>query len=343
MPAKNVTLIPTYEDMPLYTVTVVGGVGGGQYYEGDTVHISADPAPAGKQLRGWSRPSSVAISYVDATTLEATFIMPAKNVRVVAVYQDIPLYTVTVEGGTVEGGTEEDGVSIAQFYAGDTVHIQAYPAPEGMRLRAWSRPADIPITFVSGTVTLEATFTMPAKDVALTALYDDLQALQVTVIGGTGSGTYAEGDTVSIAADPAPEGKRLKGWLMSGTVALQWKEGSTQTLAADFVMPGYSVTLTATYWDIIPGPGNETDAYISILNNTVSVETRVRGGNALNGSLLTAAYDEDGRLLAMGSGTLTDGKGEIEMNLSGAKSVSAFILDSRFHPLTGTFSTKVTS
>jgi len=67
----------------------------------------------------------------------------------------------------------------------------------------------------------------------------------VTVNGGTGSGDYEEGDTVSISAGTAAEGKVFDKWTASG-VSLA-NAGNADT---SFIMPANPVTLTATYMDL---------------------------------------------------------------------------------------------
>ena len=70
----------------------------------------------------------------------------------------------------------------------------------------------------------------------------------VTVNNGTGGGEYAEGESVAIAANAAPEGQRFAGW--TGADGLTFTSGSAATAEAAFTMPANAVTLTATYEDI---------------------------------------------------------------------------------------------
>ena len=70
----------------------------------------------------------------------------------------------------------------------------------------------------------------------------------VTVHGGTGSGEYEEGATVTITASEPEAGKQFKEW--TGADGLTFTSGSAATATATFAMPASAVTLTATYEDI---------------------------------------------------------------------------------------------
>ena len=82
----------------------------------------------------------------------------------------------------------------------------------------------------------------------LTAVFSpEKPAYQVSVEGGDGSGTYQEGDAVSITADDAPDGQVFDKW--RGTDGLNFTSGSQNSPNATFTMPGNPVTLTAAFRD----------------------------------------------------------------------------------------------
>ena len=66
----------------------------------------------------------------------------------------------------------------------------------------------------------------------------------VTVINGSGSGTYAEGSTVVIAANDPAKGKAFDKWTTADASL-----ASTTLSATTFKMPGKNVTVTANYKD----------------------------------------------------------------------------------------------
>ena len=73
---------------------------------------------------------------------------------------------------------------------------------------------------------------------------------EVTVTNGSGSGNYAQGSTVTITANTAPNGQRIKEWTIeSGNITLASSTSDTTT----FVMPAGAVSVKANY-EAIPTP-----------------------------------------------------------------------------------------
>lgn len=64
----------------------------------------------------------------------------------------------------------------------------------------------------------------------------------VTVMGGTGSGKYKEGATVTITANAPAAGKQFAGWTSNDVTLTNANAASTM-----FVMPAKAVTVTANY------------------------------------------------------------------------------------------------
>ena len=88
MPAANVSVTASYEDIPVnnHTLSVINGSGDGDYEEGTVIDIVADAAPNGQQFAGWSGN----ISYVADANSASTFVtMPATNISVTASYEDV--------------------------------------------------------------------------------------------------------------------------------------------------------------------------------------------------------------------------------------------------------------
>ncbi|MBU5486888.1 hypothetical protein KQI77_01755 [Clostridium sp. MSJ-8] len=92
MPASSVEIQANYKDIitpePTYSVTVKNGSGSGSYKKGDVVTITADSAPKGKEFDSWSVVSGRVV-LVKSTSSTTTFIMPASNVELKAIYKDI--------------------------------------------------------------------------------------------------------------------------------------------------------------------------------------------------------------------------------------------------------------
>ena len=73
---------------------------------------------------------------------------------------------------------------------------------------------------------------------------------EVTVTNGSGSGNYAQGSTVTITANTAPNGQRFKEWTIeSGNITLASSTSDTTT----FVMPAGAVSVKTNY-EAIPTP-----------------------------------------------------------------------------------------
>lgn len=141
-------------------------------------------------------------------------------------------YNLTVIGGTGEG----------VFIQGASVTITANEPTIGKKFSGWT------IEGISGldTTKTSLTFNMPANAVTATANYEDIE-YTITVNGGTGGGTYKQGDEVTVTAEDK-EGKEFVGWQdASGNIVSTKKEYT-------FVVKDEMV-LTAVYQDKAPGGG----------------------------------------------------------------------------------------
>lgn len=141
-------------------------------------------------------------------------------------------YNLTVIGGTGEG----------VFIQGASVTITANEPTIGKKFSGWT------IEGISGldTTKTSLTFNMPANAVTATANYEDIE-YTITVNGGTGGGTYKQGDEVTVTAEDK-EGKEFVGWQdASGNIV------STQKEYTFVVKDG--MVLTAVYQNKAPGGG----------------------------------------------------------------------------------------
>ena len=237
LPEEIIPPITTYE------VTVTNGTGGGNYAAGATVNITANAPATGKVFDKWT--TSDGVTFGDENTATTTFVMPAKAVTVTATYKDAPVttYAVTVNSGTGGGN----------YAAGATVNITANAPATGKVFDKWTTSDGV--TFANEN-TATTTFVMPAKAVTVTATYKDapVTTYAVTVTGGTGSGNFAAGATVSITANAAETGKVFDKWTTTDGVAFANSSSANTT----FVMPAKAVTVTATYKNnpepVVPDP-----------------------------------------------------------------------------------------
>lgn len=227
-PVGDYELVWPYVPPVFKKLTVDGGLGSDTFQPGDLVAIQASEPEDGKEFSTWDPPSLVADPLALSTTLE----MPDVDTTVRAVYSDLPLWSLTVQGGSGSGS----------YYEGAVVAVSADAAAEGLMFLKW--------TGGSGAVDrprmTSASVTMPAGDVVLTALYADApesdQSLYVD--GGEGSGDYAAGLEVPVSAASFKDGSPFLRWT-----------GSTATLSDPYAasttirIPSGGASLKALYGD----------------------------------------------------------------------------------------------
>ena len=144
-------------------------------------------------------------------------------------------YNLTVIGGTGEG----------VFIQGASVTITANAPATGKRFSGWT------IEGISGldTTKTSLTFNMPAGNVTATANYEDIE-YTITVNGGTGGGTYKQGDEVTVTAEDK-EGKEFVGWQDERGKIVSTEKSYKFTVSEE-------KTLTAVYEDKSSGGGEIT-------------------------------------------------------------------------------------
>ncbi len=186
---SNVALTATYRSAP-FTLTVYSGSGSGQYDSGDRVSVEADDPAPGKRFSHWSVvPANAPLGDVfDPLKAATSLTMPPLHTILSAVYEDIPTYRLTVNGGT-GGGT---------YTNGQEVTIYASPPPEHFTF-LWAGDTAA-LADPSRWIT---TLSMPASDITVTATYPPV-VYTLTVNGGTGGGAYTNGQAVTVAATNRP-------------------------------------------------------------------------------------------------------------------------------------------
>ncbi len=238
MPAADVALTAVFRNI-LYTLTVNGGTGDtDQAIYQQQIAIHADPPTTGKVFDHWEGDTD-ALGAGQAGSEDATVTMPAADVTLTAIYRNL-FYTLTVNNGT---GGKADAI-----YA-ERINISADPAPTGYRFSHWTGNIEV----LSGNINPPAndptpTVTMPAANVVLTAVYENV-LYTLTVNNGTGdtdSAVYQQ--QIAIAADAPPVGKAFDRWT-GDTGALG--PGQETSPTATVTMPAAHVALTATYRDIL--------------------------------------------------------------------------------------------
>jgi hypothetical protein len=162
---SNMTATLTIEALPTYHVTVIEGSGSGDYEEGETVTITANTAPSGKVFDKWVTTND--ISFANEFAPSTTFVVIAQDVTVEATYKDLPPneYSITVE--TEGAGSAYASANSAT--AGTIITLTA-EANSGWSFKMWS-VIEGNITLANTTAAI-TTFTMPAENVIVKALFE---------------------------------------------------------------------------------------------------------------------------------------------------------------------------
>ncbi len=197
--------------------------------------------PIGKAFASWTF-RGVVLNTAQHTQQEIKFQMPAENVTFKATYLSVVKYGIVVVDGTKDKEVAK---------AGETIAITANPAKPSKVFDKWTcETAGVNIEFASAT-SKQTTFIMPAQDIEIKAHFRDVDAppsVEIKVEGGTGAGTYKEGDEVTVTAADK-EDKVFKGWQdESGNIV------STEK-SYKFTVSGEK-TLTAVYEDKPSGGGS---------------------------------------------------------------------------------------
>ncbi len=210
---------------------------------GDVITVTANPAPTGKVFDTWVI-TGLDTTGMDLTKTEITFNMPANAVEIKATYSNVINYEIYVVGGTTDKSSAK---------AGETIIITANPAPEGMVFDKWTcETAGVTIEFASATNST-TTFVMPACEIKIKAHFRDIEAapsIEIKVEGGTGGGTYKQGDEVTVTAENK-EGKVFKCWKDESGKVVSTNKSYTFTVSGE-------KTLTAVYEDKPSGGGEIT-------------------------------------------------------------------------------------
>ncbi len=249
------------EDAEVYTLTLLADpddigallTGSGDYLEGDQVFISTTPIE-GYLFVGWAGEADDIALLEDATALATSFEMPDRDVTLSATYEFIvPTYTLTLLADPDDIGAIVDGAG--EYTEGDNAIISTNEIA-GYDFIGWTGEAD-DIALLDDATALSTFFTMPDRDLILTASYQ-LQPKYLLIlladpddIGAvlTGAGEYYEGDEVSISTSSV-EGYTFTGWTGEGEdIALLDDATALETF---FIMPAREVTLTATFEEEVP-------------------------------------------------------------------------------------------
>ena len=215
-----------------------------------TASASPDKAVAGTEITLTATPKDgyrfkewQVVSPAGLVITNNKFTMPDSNVEVKAIFEeDAPTapteHTVrfNANGG---GGTMADVTGVSGSY---TLPACGFTEPEGKQFKGWSTSADGSV--ISGT-TYEV-----SSDTIFYAIWESKEYSIIVTDGkatiGAGSeiSKAAQGTTITLTANAAPDGKVFDKWIVeSGNTTLEDANSETTT----FIMPDSEVSVKATY------------------------------------------------------------------------------------------------
>ena len=191
-------------------------------------------APEGKQFKAWE---------IDGAEYPVNALVTVTaDITVKALWEDAPPapaeYTVrfNANGG---GGTMADVTGISGSY---TLPACGFTEPEGKQFKGWSTSADGSV--ISGTtyeVSSDTTFYAIWESKEYSIIVTDGKA---TIGAGSEISKAAQGTTITLTANAAPDGKVFDKWVVeSGNTTLEDANSETTT----FIMPDSEVSVKATY------------------------------------------------------------------------------------------------
>ena len=191
-------------------------------------------APEGKQFKAWE---------IDGAEYPVNApVTVTADITVKALWKDAPPapaeYTVrfNANGG---GGTMADVTGISGSY---TLPACGFTEPEGKQFKGWSTSADgSVISSTTYEVSLDTTFYAIWESKEYSIIVTDGKA---TIGAGSEISKAAQGTTITLTANAAPDGKVFYKWVVeSGSATLEDANSETTT----FIMPDSEVSVKATY------------------------------------------------------------------------------------------------
>ena len=286
MPAYSVKAEPYYSDIPYNIKAENCTVDKTEASMGDIVTATRRALKANERFIGWTvlvggeeKEADNFLTQDANDPAKVRFTMPAENVEIKANFEGNPTLNIGDHVTANIDGRDASVPSGSAVPVGETVHLTAI-APDGQHFTGWTvkvggeeQKADTFLTPDKNDPT-KATFTMPSKNVEVTANFASNPTLNPTLrvgdhVTATIDGRDASvpsgsavpvGETVHLTAI-APDGQHFTGW----TVKVGGEEQKADTFLTTpdendltkvtFTMPDANVEVTATFADdSIPEP-----------------------------------------------------------------------------------------
>ena len=286
MPAYNVKAEPYYSNIP-YNITPVNcTVDKTEAAKGDTVTATRREPEANERFTGWTVKVNGVKQPDDFLTPDAIdpakvrFTMPAENVEIKANFEGNPTLNIGDHVTANIDGSDASVPSGSAVPVGETVHLTA-TVPDGQHFIGWTvkvggeeKKADTFLTTPDENDPTKVTFTMPDKNVEVTANFASNPTLNPTLRVGDHVTATIEGSDASVPSGSAvpvgetvhltatvPDGQHFIGWTVK--VGGEEKKADTFLTTPDendptkvtFTMPTENVEVKATFEnDPIPEP-----------------------------------------------------------------------------------------
>lgn len=287
MPAYNVKAEPYYSNIPYNIKAVNCTVDKTEAAKGDTVTATRRALKANEHFIDWTVKVNGVEQPDDFLTQDANdpakvrFTMPAENVEIKANFEGNPTLNIGDHMTANMDGSDASVPSGSTVPVDATVHLTAI-APDGQHFTGWTvkvgdeeQKADTFLTPDKNDPT-KATFTMPSKNVEVTANFASNPTLNPTLRVGDHVTATIEGSDASVPSDstvPVPKNKIVHltanvpdgQHFISWTVLVGGEEQKADTFLktpdendptkVTFTMPDANVEVTATFAeDPIPEP-----------------------------------------------------------------------------------------
>ena len=286
MPAYNVKAEPYYSNIP-YNITPVNcTVDKTEAAKGDTVTATRREPEANERFTGWTVKVNGVKQPDDFLTPDAIdpakvrFTMPAENVEIKANFEGNPTLNIGDHVTANIDGSDASVPSGSAVPVGETVHLTA-TVPDGQHFTGWTvkvggeeQKADTFLTTPDENDPTKVTFTMPDKNVEVTANFASNPTLNPTLRVGDHVTATIEGSDASVPSGSAvpvgetvhltatvPDGQHFIGWTVK--VGDEEQKADTFLTTPDendptkvtFTMPTENVEVKATFEnDPIPEP-----------------------------------------------------------------------------------------
>ena len=286
MPAYNVKAEPYYSNIPYNIKAVNCTVDKTEAAKGDTVTATRRKPEANERFIDWT----VTVNGVEQDTdtflkpdaddsTKVSFVMPAEDVEIKANFKGIPTLNIGDHVTANIDGSDASVPSGSAVPVGETVHLTAN-VPDGQHFISWTvlvggeeQKADTFLKTPDADDPTKVTFTMPSKNVEVTANFASNPTLNPTLRVGDHVTATIEGSDASVPSGSAvpvgetvhltatvPDGQHFIGW----TVKVGGEEQKADTFLTTpdendptkvtFTMPDANVEVAATFADDPIGP-----------------------------------------------------------------------------------------